>query len=132
MIKLYTASTSNGHRVAIMLEECGLRYSTHKIDLAAGEQRKAEFLQINPAGAVPVIVDPEGPDGPPLTLAQSAALLLYLASKRAKFLPVDPASRALAFQWLMFAASNVSMTSTMMFFNSVQVPDKSAANGTLF
>lgn len=128
MIELYTANSSNGHRAAIMLEECGLRYSVHVLDLMAGEQRKPAHLKLNPAGAIPVMVDPEGPNGQPLTLAQSGAILVYLATKTGKFMPTDPTARAFVFQWLLFAASDVSMISTMIFFDTVLMPEKSPAN----
>ena len=81
MIELYTAQSSNGQRAAIVLEECGLPYRVRKLELMKGEQRTAEFLKINPAGAIPVIVDPEGPGGAPITLAQSGAIAIYAAEK---------------------------------------------------
>src|SRR5271169_6928362 len=90
MIDLYTANSSNGQRAAVILEECGLPYRVHKLDLMAGDQRKPEFLSINPAGAIPVIVDSDGPGGKPLTLSQSAAIVLYIAEKTRKFIPADP------------------------------------------
>ncbi len=128
MIDLYAASTSNSQRVAIMLEECDIPYLVHRIDLAGGEQRGAAFLALNPAGAVPVIVDPAGPNGRPLTLTQSGAILLYLAMKTGRFFPKDPALRALAFQWFMFASTDCASISTMVFLNSAVVPDRSPAN----
>ena len=79
MIDLYTADSSNGQRVAIMLEECALPYRLSKLDLMAGEQRAPWFLAINPAGTIPAIVDHDAPGGAPLPLAQSGAILLYLA-----------------------------------------------------
>jgi GST-like protein len=72
MIELYTAQSSNGQRAAIALEECGLPYRVHKLELMKGEQRTPEFLALNPAGAIPVIVDPDGPGGASITLSQSA------------------------------------------------------------
>jgi glutathione S-transferase len=78
MIDLYAANSSNSQRVAIMLEECAIPYTVHAVDLAGGEQRSDAFLATNPAGAVPVIVDSDAPGGS-LTLAQSGAILLYLA-----------------------------------------------------
>jgi GST-like protein len=87
MIDLYTASTSNGKRVSIMLEEIGLPYVAHAVDLSQGEQGHAEYLELNPMGAIPVIVDTDGPTGKPLRLAQSAAILVYLAEKTGELLP---------------------------------------------
>lgn len=128
MIDLYTWTTSNGDRAAIVLEECGLPYRVHRVDLMRGEQRTSAFLTINPAGTIPVIVDPHGPDGRPLALAQSGAIALYLAEKTGRFLPRDPVRRALAIQWLMFAVSDCAPASGMIFFESVLLPDKSPAN----
>ena len=79
MIDFYSYQTSNGQRAAIMLEECGLPYRVHKIDLFKNEQHKPEYLALNPIGAIPTIVDPDGPGGKPLTLTQSGAIALYLA-----------------------------------------------------
>jgi len=128
MIELYTAQSSNGQRAAITLEECGLPYRVHKFDLMKGEHRTPEFLKLNPAGAIPVIVDPEGPGGAPITLAQSGAIAIYAAEKTGKFLPRDPARRALALQWLMFAATDCASASMLVFFESVLLPEKLPAN----
>jgi len=128
MIDLYTFDTSNGQRAAVVLDECGLAYRTHRVDLLKGEQRAPAFLAVNPAGAIPVIVDPDGPGGTPLTLSQSGAIAIYAAEKTGRFLPRDPARRALAMQWLMFAVSDCAAASGMIFFESVLLPDKSPAN----
>lgn len=128
MIDFYTANSSNGQRVAVMLEECGLPYTLHKIDLMAGEQHRPEYLRINPAGAIPAIVDHEGPGGTPLALSQSGAILLYLAEKTRRFLPADPARRAHAFQWLAQALSDVSAASATTYYLGTSAPEKSAAN----
>ena len=128
MIDLYAASSSNSQRVAIMLEECGLQYLVHRIDLGKDEHRSEQFLALNPAGAVPVIVDPVGPGGGSLTLSQSGAILLYFAMKTGRFFPKDPALRALAFQWFMFAATDCASFSTMIFLNNAVLPERSAAN----
>ena len=132
MIELYTANTSNGQRAAVILEECGLPYRIHKFDLLKGEHRNPEFLVIAPAGAIPVIVDPDGPGGKPLTLSQSCAIILYVAQKTGKFMPADPAARVTAFQWLMQAASDISGYSANIFFNNALLPEKSEANGKWF
>ena len=128
MIELYTAQSSNGHRAAIVLEECGLAYRVHKVELMKGEQRAPEFLKLNPAGAIPVIVDPEGPGGVPITLAQSGAIAIYAAEKTGKFLPRDPARRALALQWLMYAVTDCASASMSVFFETVLLPEKVPAN----
>lgn len=107
MIDFYTAATSNGQRVAITLEETGLPYSVHKLDLPKGDQKKPEFLAINPAGMIPAIVDHDGPGGKPLSLAQSSAIVMYLAEKSGKLLPADAVRRAVARQWLMQACADV-------------------------
>jgi GST-like protein len=132
MIDFYTWQTSNGQRVAILLEECGFAYNVHKVDLAKGEQRSPEFLKLNPAGAIPVIVDPEGPGGKPLTLTQSGAIDLYLAEKAGRFVPADPGRRAAAFQWLMQALTDCAPSSTGIFFSNILLPDKSPANAAWF
>ena len=128
MIEFFTFPTSNGQRVAIMLEECGLPYRVRTVDLTKGEQRNPEFLQLNPAGAIPVIVDPEGPGGKPLTLAQSAAILIYLAEKTGRFLPSDTARRYLTLQWMMHAASDCAASTGSIFQLSALAPEKSPAN----
>jgi GST-like protein len=128
MIEFYTAATSNGQRVAIMLEECAVPYRVHHVDLAQAENRREEYLQINPAGQIPAILDPEGPGGQPFALGQSAAILLYLAEKTGRFLPVDAHRRAVAYQWLMQALTDVASASTGIFLLSNLMPDKSPAN----
>jgi GST-like protein len=112
MIELYLAGTANGLRAAVALEECGLQYRPHAVDLAKNEQRNPEFLKINPAGLIPALVDPEGPGGKPLTLSQSGAIVLYAAEKSGRFLPRDAAQRAIALQWFMQAASDISGAAT--------------------
>lgn len=128
MIDFYTFQTSNGHRVALMLEECELPYRVHWVDLMKGEQRKPDYLALNPAGAIPTIVDSDGPGGKPLTLAQSGAILLYLAQKTGRYLPSDPARRALAWQWLMFAVTDCMGATAGIFFETALLPEKAPAN----
>jgi GST-like protein len=127
MIDLYLAPTANGQRAAVALAECGLAFRAHKVDLAKGEQRTAEFLKLNPAGAIPVLVDQDGPGGKPLTLAQSGAIILYAAEKAGKFLPKDLAQRALALQWFMQGATDVSPTSGAIFQLEMAAPEKNEA-----
>jgi GST-like protein len=127
MIDLYLAPTANGLRASVILEECGLPYQAHKIDLAKGEHRTPEFLKLNPAAQIPVIVDHEGPGGKPLTLAQSGAIILYCAEKAGKFLPGDPAKRAAALQWFMQAATDVAPASGAIFQLEMVAPEKNEA-----
>ena len=107
MITLYTWGTPNGHKVSIMLEECGLRYRTKPIDITQGEQFQREFVVINPNSKIPAIVDTEGPDGWPITLSESGAILLYLAAKTGLFLPSVDRGKYEAMQWLMFQMAGV-------------------------
>ena len=102
MIDLYTWPTPNGHKVHIMLEECGLPYHVHPVDIGAGDQFRPEFLAISPNNKIPAIVDPDGPDGRPISLFESGAILLYLAGKTGRFLPADVRGKYVALQWLMF------------------------------
>ena len=128
MIHLYTAGTGNGRRASVMLDECGLQYTAHKLDLAKGEQKKPDYLAINPAGAIPAIVDEAGPGGKKLTLAQSGAILLYLAEKTGKFLPKDPAKKAEALQWFMAVSTDIAPASSTIFVMGNAAPDKTPAN----
>jgi len=132
MIDFYSAASSNGQRAAIMLEECGAPYTLHKLDLFAGDQRKPEFLAINPAGTIPAIVDRDGPGGKPLALAQSGAIMLYLAAKTGRFMPEDAALRAQALQWVFQATTDTAASSMAIFLLSRFVPDKSEANVGFF
>jgi GSH-dependent disulfide-bond oxidoreductase len=125
MIDLYYAPTANGQRAAAALEEMGLEYRPHKVDLAKGEQRTPEFLKLNPAGLIPVIVDSDGPNGQPLTLTQSCAIIVYCAEKSGKFLPREAALRAEALQWVLQTASDVAATSGALFRLENSVPEKS-------
>jgi len=110
VIDLYAAGTSNGMRAKIMLEECGVPYTLHSIDLAKGDNKKPEFLARNPWGQIPVIVDHEGPGGKPCTLSQSIGIMLYLAEKTEKFIPKEGAKRAAFWQALMNATSDMGPT----------------------
>jgi len=102
MIDLYTAATPNGQKINIMLEETGLSYREHWIDLKKGDQFKPEFLEISPNNKIPAIVDDEGPDGEPIALFESGAILIYLAEKTGKFLPTRPRERMEVLEWLMW------------------------------
>ena len=107
MITLYTWGTPNGRKVSIMLEECGLPYRVNAVDITQGEQFAPEFVAINPNSKIPAMVDPEGPDGWPMTLFESGAILLYLAGKTGRFLPVCERGKYEATQWLMFQMGGV-------------------------
>jgi GSH-dependent disulfide-bond oxidoreductase len=107
MIEVYSWATPNGHKVHIMLEECALPYRAHAIDIGAGEQFSAEFLTISPNNKIPAIVDPDGPDGAPISLFESGAILLYLAAKTGRFLPADVRGKYEGLQWLMFQMGHV-------------------------
>lgn len=132
MIDLYTSSTGNGRRATLALEECGLPYTVHRMDLSKGETKTPEFLKINPAGAIPAIVDNDGPGGKKVTLPQSGAIVLYAAEKSGKLLPKDPAKRAEAYQWFMQAATDVAPTSSNIFYVSTHVPVKDPGNTAYF
>jgi GSH-dependent disulfide-bond oxidoreductase len=106
MIDLYTFATGNGQRASIALEECGLPYRTHKVDIGRGEQHAPQFRRLNPLGRIPVIVDSEGPGGRTVTLSQSGAILLYCAEKSGQFLPSDPIERIAALEWMILAVSD--------------------------
>ncbi len=108
MIELYTWGTPNGRKVSIMLEECGLPYNIHKINIGTNiEQFTADYLKINPNGKIPAIVDPDGPEGAPISLMESGAILVYLAEKSGKFLPRTGGARYKTLEWLMFQMGGV-------------------------
>ncbi|WP_050461967.1 glutathione binding-like protein [Herbaspirillum autotrophicum] len=102
MIDVYSWPTPNGHKVHIMLEECGLPYRAHAIDIGAGDQFGADFLAISPNNKIPAITDPDGPDGKPISLFESGAILIYLAGKTGKFLGTTDREKFTTLQWLMF------------------------------
>ena len=106
MIDLYTWTTPNGRKVSIMLEECGLPYRVHKINIGTNsEQFAPEYLKINPNGKIPSIIDPDGPDGKPIAMMESGAILIYLAEKTGKFFSQKNKYQIL--QWLMFQMGGV-------------------------
>lgn len=121
MIDLYTYGTPNGWRASIMLEETGLEYSVHKVDLMAGQQSQPEYLQINPTGRIPAIVDHDAEEGEALVLSQSAAILLYLAEKTGRLLPANPAAKASVLEWLLFHAADITPTGFNAFYLSSRV-----------
>ncbi|MBM3598190.1 MAG: glutathione S-transferase family protein [Alphaproteobacteria bacterium] len=131
MIELYTGPTGNGQRAAIALEECGLPYKVTKYNLAKGEHKNPDYLKINPLGAIPSIVDPEGPGGKRIVLTQSGAIVLYCAEKSGKLLPKDPEKRAQAYRWFMHTSTDVAPASGAIFATG-NLPDKPASAVELF
>jgi GST-like protein len=107
MIELYTWKTSNGRKATVMLEECGLPYNLHPIDISKGQQFTPEFVAINPNSKIPAIVDTEGPGGRPYKLFESGAILMYLAEKTGKFMPREMGARYQVIQWVMFQMGGV-------------------------
>lgn len=108
MIHLYSWKTSNGRKASIMLEELGVAYEVHPINIGADEQFAPEFLKISPNNRIPAIVDPDGPGGEPLRLFESGAILIYLADKfKSPLLPTDPRARITVIQWLMWQMGGV-------------------------
>ena len=106
-IEVYSWATPNGHKVHVMLEECGLPYRVIPVDIGAGDQFAPDFLAISPNNKIPAIVDPNGPDGEPMSLFESGAILLYLAGKTGKFLPADVRGKYAVLEWLMFQMGGV-------------------------
>ncbi|VVD80351.1 Disulfide-bond oxidoreductase YghU [Pandoraea iniqua] len=106
-LQLYSLPTPNGVKVSIMLEEIGLPYEVHLVSFQTDDQLTPEFLSLNPNNKIPAILDPNGPDGKPLPLFESGAILWYLAEKTGKLLPADPAARYETLQWLMFQMGGI-------------------------
>lgn len=106
-IDLYYWPTPNGWKISIFLEEAEIAYNLIPIDISAGDQFKPEFLAISPNNKMPAIVDPDGPDGKPLTLFESGAILLYLADKTGRFIPNSPRDRYIVVEWLMFQMGGI-------------------------
>ena len=120
MIELYTAATPNGHKASIALEELELAYRVHPIDLGAREQKQSWFLELNPNGRIPVIVDRDNDD---FAVFESGAILLYLAERTGRLLPADPEARSRVIQWLMFQVGGVGpMQGQANFFRSAPEP----------
>ncbi|MFJ1259174.1 glutathione S-transferase N-terminal domain-containing protein [Cupriavidus sp. CuC1] len=117
-LQLFSLPTPNGVKVGIMLEETGLAYEPHRIDIMANENHDPAFLALNPNGKIPAIYDPEGPNGRPLALFESGAILIYLADKTGQFLSTDPNTRYETIQWLMWQMGGVGpMFGQVGFFN---------------
>ncbi len=126
MIEVYSWATPNGHKVHIMLEECGLPYRVHAVDIGAGDQFKPDFLAISPNNKIPAIVDPDGPDGEPISLFESGAILLYLASKTGRFLPETTRGKFEAMEWLMFQMGGVGPMLGQAHHFRIYAPEKIA------
>ena len=117
-IQLYSLPTPNGVKVSILLEETGLPYEPHRVGFDTGDQLSPEFLSLNPNNKIPAILDPNGPDGKPLALFESGAILIYLAEKSGRFMPTDAAGRYETIQWLMFQMGGIGpMFGQLGFFN---------------
>jgi len=106
-IDLYTWGTPNGRKISIMLEEIGLPYDVHPIDITKDEQFAPDFLAVSPNNKIPAIVDPDGPGGEPISLFESGAILIYLADKTGRFFPDEPRARYRTLEWLMFQMGGV-------------------------
>ena len=107
MIDVYSWPTPNGRKIHIMLEECGLEYNAHPVNIGKGEQFEPDFLKISPNNRIPAITDSDGPDGKPISLFESGAILIYLADKTGQFLPTEPRAKYETLQWLMFQMGGV-------------------------
>ena len=124
MIDVYSWATPNGHKVHIMLEECGLPYRAIPVNIGAGEQFAPSFLAISPNNKIPAIVDPDGPGGQPISLFESGAILLYLAAKTGRFLPDDLRARYEELQWLMFQMGGLGPMLGQAHHFRIYAPDK--------
>jgi hypothetical protein len=131
-IQLYTLGTPNGMKVAIALEEMELEYDVHVIDITKNDQFTPEFIAINPNSKIPAIVDPDGPDGKPLAVFESGAILLYLAQKTGKFLSHDPRLKWETIQWLFFQMAGVGPMFGQVCFESHPVYDQTQGSGAVF
>jgi GST-like protein len=117
-LQLYSLNTPNGVKVSIMLEETGLPYEPHLVDITKNESWTPEFLSLNPNGKIPAIIDPDGPGGKPMGLFESGAILLYLADKTGRLIPTDPCERWQTIQWLFFQMAAIGpMFGQVGFFN---------------
>jgi GST-like protein len=106
-IQLYSLATPNGQKVSIMLEETGIPYDAHTVNIMKGDQFTEDYIKINPNSKIPSIVDPEGPDGKSISMMESGAILMYLADKSGKFLSTDPTQRSETLQWLFFQVGHI-------------------------
>jgi GST-like protein len=116
MITLYTSATPNGYRASIMLEECGLPYRVHAVDMAGGEHKSPDFLAVNATGRIPAIVDDNDGGAQPLALAETLAIALYLSERSGRLRPSNPAERAVAYQWAATVISGFGAATPGIFF----------------
>ncbi len=128
MITIYSDTTPNGYRATVMLEESGLAYEAVRVDTEQGEHRKDAFLALNPAGAIPVLVDDDGPGGQRICLPQSGAIALYVAEKCGKFIPRDDRRRAHAYQWFYQIGTDITSASSWLFNYARSMPVKDPLN----
>ena len=126
MIDLYSAPTPNGHKVHIMLEECDLPYRVHHVDIGAGDQFRPDFLTISPNNKIPAIVDSDGPDQQPISMFESGAILIYLASKTGKFLGDSDRDKYTTLQWLMFQMGGIGPMLGQAHHFRIYAPEKIA------
>ncbi len=117
-LQLYSLPTPNGVKISIMLEELGLPYEAHLVSFSSNDQLTPEFISLSPNNKIPAIIDPNGPDGQPLPLFESGAILIYLAEKTGRFMSKDPARRYETIQWVMFQMGGIGpMFGQLGFFN---------------
>jgi len=126
MIDVFSWPTPNGHKIHIMLEECGLPYRAIPVNIGAGDQFKPAFLAISPNNKIPAITDPDGPDGQPISLFESGAILVYLAAKTGKFLPAGDREKYEVLQWLMFQMGGVGPMLGQAHHFRIYAPEKIA------
>jgi GSH-dependent disulfide-bond oxidoreductase len=124
MIDVYSWATPNGHKIHIMLEETRLAYRAHAVDIGAGEQFKPEFLAISPNNKIPAIVDSDGPGGKPISMMESGAILVYLASKTGRFLPADLRKKWAVLEWLMFQMGSIGPMLGQAHHFNIYAPEK--------
>ena len=130
-IQLYSLPTPNGVKVSIALEELGLAYEPHLVDIMKNESWTPEFLSLNPNGKIPAIVDPDGPGGKPIGLFESGAILLYLAEKTGRLIPADAARRYETIQWVFFQMASIGpMFGQVGFFHSPDARSPTSARST--
>lgn len=125
MIDLYTFTTPNGYKVSVMLEELGIPYKVHTVDIRKDEQFKPEFLKISPNNKIPAIVDSDGPDGKPISVFESAAILIYLAQKtKSALLPSSPREFTRVMEWVFFQMASVGPMFGQMFHFAMAAKEK--------
>ena len=123
MLRLYYAPGTCALAPHIALEETGADYETERLNFKTEEQKKPDYLKINPTARIPTLIDPEGPGGKPLTVTQSWAILMYLCEKTGKFLPADPAARVRMFQWMAEGAADYASVNQTIFFLGARMPE---------